>query len=79
VSVPAAPQPEARFEVADDALMARVAQRRSGAPGSHLVAALALVEAGLLDEADTELAALLAQNPDAAEVARLRDRLRGMR
>jgi hypothetical protein len=79
VSVPAAPQPEARFEVADGARMARVASRREAAPSSHLVAALAFLEAGLLDDAGTELAALAAANPSEPQVSALRDRLRGMR
>jgi hypothetical protein len=79
VSAPAAPQPEARFEVADPTLMAQVARRRGGAPSSHLVAALAFLEAGLLDDADVELQALATANPGAPRVSVLRDRLRALR
>lgn len=79
VIAPAPPQPEARFEVADDALVARVARRRQGAPGSHLVALIAFVEAGLLDDAESELQVLATENPGAPEVQRLRDRLGAMR
>jgi hypothetical protein len=43
------------------------------------VAALALVEAGLLDDADAELAALAADNPGSAEAARLQDGLKRLR
>ena len=79
VTAPAPPRPEARFEVADEALLAQVGRRRSAAPSSHLVAALALLEAGLLDDADAELQALSAANPDSTRVAALRDRVRSMR
>jgi hypothetical protein len=79
VTAPAPPRPEARFEVAGDALLAQVTQRRSGAPSSHLVAALAFVEAGLLDDAEAELAALDTANPGNPQVPALRERLRGMR
>lgn len=71
LTAPAPPAPEARFEVAAPAVMDQVARARAVAPGSHLVAALALVEAGLLDEAEGELRALAAENPAAPEVARL--------
>jgi hypothetical protein len=79
VSAPVPPRPEARFEVADEALLAQVGRRRSAAPSSHLVAAIAFLEAGLLDDADSELQALAAANPDSARVAALRDRVRSMR
>lgn len=79
LSAPAAPQPEARFEVADGTLLGKVAERRRGAPSSHLVAALAFLEAGLLDDAQAELEALAAQNPGAAPVTALPDRLAKLR
>ena len=49
------------------------------APASHLVAAVAFVEAGLLDDADAELRALAADNPGSPEVARLRESLVALR
>jgi hypothetical protein len=72
LTAPAPPAPEARFEVADATVEAEVQRRRAEAPGSHVVAAVALVEAGLFDEAEAELAALAADNPGSPEVARLR-------
>jgi hypothetical protein len=71
VSAPAPPAPEARFEVADAAVLAEVARGRAEAPGSHLVAALVLVEKGLLDEAEVELRALADENRDGPAAARL--------
>jgi hypothetical protein len=79
VTAPAPPAPEARFEVAGADVMAAVEKRRAQAPGSHLVAALALVEAGLLDDAEAELGALAADNPGSPEVARLRESLAALR
>ncbi|HEV7499501.1 MAG TPA: hypothetical protein VGQ33_05825, partial [Vicinamibacteria bacterium] len=79
ITAPAPPAPEARFEVASPALMAEVERRRAPAPASHLVAALAFVQAGLLDDAETELQALAASNPGSPEVARLREALRTLR
>jgi hypothetical protein len=79
ITAPAPPAPEARFEVAGTDVMAEVERKRTQAPGSHLVAALALVEAGLLDEAEAELAALAAGNPGSPEVARLLEALTSLR
>jgi hypothetical protein len=59
--------------------MAEVEKRRAQVPSSHLVATLALVEAGLLDDAEVELAALAADNPGSPEVARLRESLAALR
>lgn len=79
ITAPAPPAPEARFEVASPAVMAEVEHRRAPAPASHLVAALAFVQAGLLDDAEAELQALAADNPGSPEVARLREALRTLR
>jgi len=79
VTAPAPPAPEARFAVAGADVMAEVEKRRAQAPGSHLVAVLSLVEAGLLDDAEAELAALAADNPGSPEVARLRESLAALR
>ena len=79
LSVPAPPAPEARFEVADASVLAEVARGRAEAPGSHLVAALVLVEKGLLDEAGVELQALADENRDAPAAERLLLALRGLR
>ena len=79
VTVPVPPAPEARFEVAGDAVLSEVDRRRASAPGSHLVAAIAFVEAGLLDDAEPELRALAADNPDSPEARRLLDALNRLR
>ena len=79
VTAPAPPAPEARFAVAGAEVMAEVEKKRAQAPGSHLVAVLALVEAGLLDDAEVELAALAADNPGSPEVARVRESLAALR
>jgi hypothetical protein len=79
VTAPAPPAPEARFEVAGPPLLAEVDARRAQAPTSHLVAALAFVEAGLLDDAEAELGALGADNPGSPEVGRLRNALSTLR
>lgn len=79
VTAPAPPAPEARFEVAAPGLLAEVEGRRAHDPASHLVAALAFVEAGLLDEADAELRALAAQNPGSPEAERLHSTLLALR
>jgi hypothetical protein len=79
ITAPAPPAPEARFEVAAAEVLAAVEARRAQAPASHLVAVIALVEAGLLDDADAELGALAADNPGSPEVARLRESLARLR
>jgi hypothetical protein len=78
-TVPAPPAPEARFEVAGEATVAEIERRRAAVPGSRLVSALALVEAGLLDDAEGELRALSAANPGSPEAARLLDALQAIR
>jgi hypothetical protein len=79
VTVPAPPAPEARFEVADPDVLTEVEARRAQAPTSRLVAALADVQAGLLDDAEAELRALAADNPQSPELARLRGTLESLR
>jgi hypothetical protein len=79
VTAPAPPAPEARFEVVGADVLAEVEARRAQAPASHLVAVIALVEAGLLDDAETELEALAADNPASPEVDRLRQSLARLR
>jgi hypothetical protein len=79
ITAPAPPAPEARFEVAGAEVLATVEARRAQAAASHLVAVIALVEAGLLDEAETEVAALAVDNPGSPEVDRLRESLAALR
>lgn len=79
VTAPAPPAPEARFEVTGPAVLADVEKRRVQAPRSHLVATIAFVQAGLLDDAEAELRALAGDNPGSPEVARLRESLAALR
>lgn len=73
---PAPPEPEARFRILDAASAAALDQALAAAAGSHLGAAVVLSQAGLVDEALAELAALAAANPGAREALRLQDSLR---
>jgi hypothetical protein len=70
-TAPAPPAPEARFEVAATALVAQVDGQRAPAPASHLLGALVLTEAGLLDDARLELDRLAEENPGSPEASRL--------
>jgi hypothetical protein len=79
VTVPAPPEPEARFEVVASVVLAEVKPPPPAAPASHLVGALAEVEAGLLDEAEAELLVLAAENPGSREIAGLLESLRALR
>jgi hypothetical protein len=79
ITVPTPPAPEARFQVAAPAVRARIEALRAPAPASHLLAALAFAEAGLLDDAEREVEALAAANPGSPEVAALRERLAALR
>jgi hypothetical protein len=73
---PAPPEPDARFRVLDAASAAALDQALAAAAGSRLAAAVVLSQAGLVDEAGAELAALAAANPQAPEARRLHDSLR---
>jgi hypothetical protein len=68
---PAAPLPEARFQVlaADRARL--LEERLRDASSSWLASAVVLAEAGVLDEAADQLGALQEENPGSAEVGRL--------
>jgi hypothetical protein len=69
-TVPAPPAPEARFHVASASAVATV--EPAVASGSALVAGVALAEAGFLEEAERRFDALAADNPESAEVQRIR-------
>jgi anti-sigma factor RsiW len=71
VTAPVPPAPAARFWIVDAAEAARLAQ----APASHLVRGVLYASAGLLDEAERELTALQAQNPESEMIRRFVDQL----
>ncbi|MEO1087592.1 MAG: hypothetical protein AAFY88_25430, partial [Acidobacteriota bacterium] len=72
VLAPKPPAPEARFGVLGDAERARLEARLKLVDGSRLAAALAYLEAGLLELADRELHLLAREQRDPAAVERLR-------
>jgi anti-sigma factor RsiW len=76
VTAPAAPAPQARFRVLDADAHDRLTRLEKAAPNSRLARGVAYAQAGLLDEAETELKELLKENPR-SQVAR--DLLRSLR
>jgi Putative zinc-finger len=71
VSAPAPPAQPARFEIAPEAVAARIEQLRASPRPSHLLAAVLSAQAGLNDEAAKELQALAQENPGSKIVAKL--------
>lgn len=76
---PAPPAPEVRFRVLSEEDAVRIAGIRQRYADSPLTLGVLLAHAGLLDEAERELASLAAANPDVAEVQHLLASLRDMR
>jgi hypothetical protein len=70
---PAAPAPEARFQVAGTAAVAEL--ERARATGSRLAVAVVAARLGLMDEARAAVEALARENPGSALVARLREQV----
>ena len=75
IVAPKPPDPPARFIVADTA----EADRLERLSASHLVRGVLYANAGLLDDAERELAALSVQNPNSEVVDRLLRQIRGFR
>ena len=78
-TVPAPPQPEARFSVTSVEQSAQLADFRRRAGESHLALAVLLAEAGVLDEAERELTLASAANPSSSAVKRLQTSLSALR
>ena len=72
---PVPPQPEARFAVISTPQRDELAQVRGRSGGSHLALGVANAQAGLLDDAMSEFAALATENPDAPIPQKLCDEL----
>lgn len=72
-TVPAPPEPEARFRILSTAEEAELVRVRGTSGDSHLVLGLQYARAGLLDEAGRELRTLREQNPGSETVAALLD------
>lgn len=74
VSAPAPPAPPARFEIAGEAVAARLQQLRASPQSSHLLAAVLSAREGLREEAAKELEMLAQENPGSPVVRRLQGR-----
>jgi len=68
---PIRPAPEARFMVSDQAKANELAKAKSDSAGSHLTLGVLYARAGLLDDAERELQALLRANPQSALAQKL--------
>lgn len=76
VTAPIAPAPQARFRVLDASASDSLAQLEKANPHSRLARGVAYAQAGLIEEAEAELAELLKQNPRSLVA---RDLLRSLR
>jgi hypothetical protein len=79
VTAPAPPAPEARFKVLDRARFDRLSAATKTHPQSHLLAGTLCVEAGLLERAEREFAALAAVNPGSPIAAALLEQTKAAR
>jgi anti-sigma factor RsiW len=79
VSSPVKPAPEARFMTLDQAKANELANAKSAAAGSHLTLGVLYAQAGLLDDAERELQALLLANPKSTLAQRLLRSVRAKR
>ncbi|MGH9832339.1 MAG: anti-sigma factor family protein [Blastocatellia bacterium] len=79
VASPVRPAPEARFMVLDQAKANELAKAKSDSAGSHLTLGILYAEAGLLDDAERELQALLRANPQSALAEKLLRSVRAKR
>ena len=75
-TAPAPPEPEARFRILSDEQEQELEASKQRLGNSHLALALAYARAGLVDEADAQLAVLEQENRDSRLPAQLRSALR---
>jgi hypothetical protein len=71
VIVPEPPAPEAKFKVLEQAKAAELERARRQFAGSRLTLGLLYAQAGLLDEAEQELQALVNANRDSSAALKL--------
>jgi hypothetical protein len=76
---PVKPAPDARFMVLDQAKANEMAKAKSESADSHLTLGVLYAQAGLLDDAERELQALLRANPQSALVRKLLSGVRAKR
>lgn len=79
ITSPVMPAPQARFKVVDRATSDMLDQVQLVYPNSHLTLGVLYAEAGLLDEAEQELQALVRDNPEADITLKLLQQVNAMR
>ncbi|HJQ25117.1 MAG TPA: hypothetical protein VKA60_14460 [Blastocatellia bacterium] len=79
VTSPAPPAPQARFKVIERARLAELQRIAQSYPDSHLLRGVLYARAGLLDDAERELQALLKANPSNDTARRLLTSVRALR
>jgi hypothetical protein len=71
VLAPTAPAPEARFKILESEKASELVRAERVSPGSHLVRGVLYARVGLLDDAERELRALVAANPQSPSARKL--------
>ncbi len=79
ITSPVLPAPQAKFKVIDRETAKMLDQAQLAYPNSHLTLGVLYAEAGLLDEAEQELKALAADNPDARITVKLLQQINALR
>lgn len=79
VTSPAPPAPPAKFKVLDAAKLGELTRARGMYRGSHLILGVISAQFGLLDEAERELNALVAANPDSITARNLLRSVKSLR
>ena len=78
-TAPAPPAPEARFKVLEQEQVGALARARRRVPRSHLLLGMQYAAAGLLDDAERELRALVSVDPGSRLARELLESLRSVR
>ncbi|HSL53071.1 MAG TPA: tetratricopeptide repeat protein [Pyrinomonadaceae bacterium] len=79
ITSPVLPAPQAKFKVIDRSTAEMLQQARRAYPDSHLTLAVLYAEAGLVDEAEQELRAVVRDNPRAGIAQKLLRQVQAMR
>ena len=79
ITSPVLPAPQAKFKVIDRSTSEMLQQARRTYPDSHLTLAVLYAEAGLIDEAEQELRAVVRDNPRASIAQKLLRQVQAMR
>jgi len=76
---PSPPAPEARFRVVDHDMAGELSKVEKLGGNSHLVRGILFAKAGLLNEAEHEIRALVAANPDSQRARQLLQSIRAVK